>query len=158
MNEHRHMAQRDFELIDSGLLPEEHRRNLCAHLAECPACMERYIAYLEGDVMLKPPRAMAAQVVELAQKRQQARRATPRYRIALRALLAASLAITLWWGGAFSGLVKLGDGIGNVASQVHGQVTQGYSDAQRSKIDREMESYLAQMDRYFEKEGATVNE
>lgn len=158
MNECKHLNQSDFAMLESGQLSLSQREDICAHLEECGECMERYIAYLEDGILLAPPRAMAVQTVELVQARQRVKHGTPRYRIALRALLAASLAITLWWGGAFGGLAKLGDGIGSAASQVHGQVAQGYSDVQRSKIDREMENYHKQMDRYFEEEGATVNE
>lgn len=158
MNEPKHLNQSEFEMLENGRLSLSQRESICVHLEKCGECMERYITYLEDSILLNPPRAMAAQTIELAQVRQRAKHGTPRYRIALRALLAASLAITLWWGGAFGGLARLGDGIGSVASQVHGQVAQGYSDVQRSKIDREMESYHEQMDRYFEEEGATVNE
>lgn len=152
-----HSDEREFQLLESGLLTLERREQICEHLAECETCMQRYVNYLEQEEMLiPPPRGMADLILQGERERELRRRLRPN--IALRALLAASLALALWWGGAFGGLMRLGDGIGYAASQVHGQLTQGYSELQRSRIDRQMENYHRQMEQYFNSKGATGNE
>ena len=153
----KHNSERDFRMLEDGMMAAEQRERICAHLAECQSCMHRYVEYLESGQILVPPRGLAEQVLWAQQQRERRRRGV-KPNIALRAMLAASLALVLWWGGAFGGLMRLGDGIGYTASQLHGQLTQEYSDFQRSRIDKQMEEYHKQMEQYFDGKGATGNE
>lgn len=92
--------------VVDGTLDETARLEVCEHLSFCDACLLRYTALLDDDMLLTPEEPVAPGVMQRIREKTM-RVLVNRY---TRAAAVAVLALALWSTGVFSSLVpKLPD-------------------------------------------------
>ena len=87
--------------VIDGTLDETARLEVCEHLSFCDACLLRYTALLDDDVLLTPEEPVAPGVIRRIREKTM-RVLVNRY---TRAAAVAVLALALWSTGVFSSLV-----------------------------------------------------
>ena len=93
-----HLTDEGLEALIGGELDELGRLEAAEHLSFCDACLVRYTALLEGDVLQEPPTDQTLPVMRRLRRRA-AQALMSRYTAAAAAVLITG---TLWYSGIFA--------------------------------------------------------
>lgn len=93
-----HITDEGFAALLAGQLDELASLEVAEHLSFCDSCCARYADLLTGEALLEPEHSLVQPVMERAKRRSR----VIFFRHAMKAGLAACLALTLWFTGVFT--------------------------------------------------------
>ena len=93
-----HLTDDAFRALDSGDADELSRLEISEHLSFCDQCIDRYTAFLETVVLMEPVQPLAPEVLHEVRHRGR----VISLRRSIRAVVAACLALIIWFGAVYS--------------------------------------------------------